>query len=514
MLEPYLLRVGAFLRAHGEENRPITIPSGSLPLTLSPEERQAVWWMLCGQNPDWADPKGWIALGTGLHLAVTTVVEASAQANQSDASDRLVALRAVAANFTEGLREAINAMVATGRSEEAKRLSTFRNKLQETLAALRNSGVSAAPPPFDMAVEAPEAPAAQDPLPTEALETVSDTETPSVPDPALAGYLLRATAFLRARGRDDRPLTIAFGRRTLTVSAWERRVLWNSLCEGQAPAAGWHDLIPQCVALELGMLLALDELERLGRSRDAEQAALSELQTALGLSSGVVERFRTEIAGSVASGAVEDAKTLSAVRSDLAATLVEARRAVAARSAATVSAGGGGGPASGTAAAPAASPGTVTPADNIQLEKLRPFLDRAEQLLTIQGHDDRPLAIPVGRRSWSVDGWERQVLWKVLCEEGSGQPEWALRLAHGAAAQLAALLALERLRKAGEASEGRAAAEADRDVAIELVSATAERLRAASEKLAADGQERLAARLTQFRAKLLDSTQLLNRTRG
>jgi hypothetical protein len=131
----------------------------------------------------------------------------------------------------------------------------------------------------------------------------------------------------------------------------------------------------------------------------------------------------------------------------------------------------------------------------------------------MRGHEDRPLAIPVGGKSWSLDRWERRVLSKVLGEDNPGQPEWSILVAHGAAAQLAALLALERLRKAGEAADARAAAEADRDTAVALLSEITERLRTIRDAIAADGQERLAEHLAQFRGKLADSINLLDRTR-
>ena len=120
----------------------------------------------------------------------------------------------------------------------------------------------------------------------------------------------------------------------------------------------------------------------------------------------------------------------------------------------------------------------------------------------------------VGGRSWNLDKWERQVLWKVWCEEGPRPPEWSILLGYGAAAQLAALLALELLKRSDTAPESRTAAEADRDIALELGSEVVERLRATAEALAADGQVKLAERLTRFRAKLTEPIQLLKQTRS
>ncbi len=121
--------------------------------------------------------------------------------------------------------------------------------------------------------------------------------------------------------------------------------------------------------------------------------------------------------------------------------------------------------------------------------------------------------MPVGARSWNLDKWERQVLWKVWCEEGPRPPEWSILLGYGAAAQLAALLALEQLKRSDTAPESRTAAEAERDGAIELASEVAERLHATAETLAADGQVKLAQRLSEFRAKLTGTVQLLKQSR-
>ena len=510
-LEPYLQRVGAFLRARGDENRPITIPSAPAPLTLSAEERKAAFSVLCGANPDWTGPQAWIALGAGLHLAVATALDTMSRPDEDpsrrDATDQLAALRAAAASFTERLRQAIADMLASGHTDDAKRLSSFRNKLIETLAALRNVGATDAPTEAQVAAPAPvEADVPQPaPNPAEVAEAVAAPDAPPAVDPALDGYLRRAAAFLRARGKEDRPLAIAFGKRTLAVNAWERRILWNSLSDGQAPAREWHCLIPQYVALQLAMLLSLDELERPGRSQEAERSARLDLQTALKIASGVVEAFRAEISRAVSAGAVEDAKTMSATRANFAVTLVEARRVLAEEQAAIAALGSD---------SPGASGGPPAHAKDGQFEALRPFLHRAEQLLRVQGHEDRPLAVPIGRRSWSFDKWERRVLWKVLCEESPGQPEWSLLLAHGAAAQLAALLALERLRKTGEEPEARAAAEADRDTAVALLSEISERLQTTGAAASADGQEALGEHLAKLRGKLTESVNLLNRTRG
>ncbi len=512
LLEPYLQRVAAFLRAHGDEARPLTIPLDPVPLALSAEERKAAWSVLCGPTADWSDPQAWIALGAGLHLAVSTVLESASHPQQVEQPDevrqRLAATRDVAASYTEGLRQAIEEMVTSGQTDEAKRLSGFRNKLLEILTLLRGAGASTPPPvtqaaPADPQVDPPPGgdPAAPDNSPA--------------PDPALRPYLQRAAAFLRARGHEERPLEISFGRRTLSLSAWERRVLWRSLCEGKEPASDWHRPIPECIAVQLTLLLSLDELERAGRSPEAERAARSSLQTALRLASGVVEGFRAQIGRLVNAGAVEDAKRLSALSGAFAATLLDARRALAKEPTGavfTATADNGPDPSAGTSAPGLPSTVAATaPAE--PPERLKPFLDRAAHLLEIRGHEDRPLSIPVGGRSWNLDAWERQVLWKVLCEEGPPPPNWSILLAHGAAAQFAGLLALERLRKAGAAPEARAVAEADRDAALQLASEVLERMQATSETLAADGQVKLAEQLARSREKLAELRQMLNRTR-
>ncbi len=106
------------------------------------------------------------------------------------------------------------------------------------------------------------------------------------------------------------------------------------------------------------------------------------------------------------------------------------------------------------------------------------------------------------------------MLWKVWCEEGPPSPGWSVLLGYGAAVHLAALLALELLRRADAAPESRNTAEADRDTALELGSEVVERLRSTAEILEADGQVKLAERLTRFRAKLTEPIQLLKQTRS
>jgi hypothetical protein len=509
LLEPYLQRLRAFLRAHGDENRPLTIPSEPIPLALSAEERKAAWSVLCDETVAWSDTAAWIPLGAGLHLAVAAALESAARADSGDASGRLGATRAVAAGYTVALREAIAAMVTGGQTDEAKRLSTFRNKLLGNLTSLRAAGAGGAAPVTEAELHG----RSSDPSPGGSRDVGPSINTATAPDLALTPYLQRTAAFLRARGYEDRPLTVSFGRRALSLSAWERRVVWRSLCEGKDPASDWHRLIPECVAVHLALLLSLDELEQAGRSPAAQGAARSALHAIVKLAADVVDGFRAQVEQAVGAGALEDAKHLSALSNAFATTLIEARRALAEPP--TGAATPDGGPAqSATMTSPDLPPavaGTVLAGPPAKLE---PFLDRAAHLLELRGHEDRSLAIPVGDRPWNLDGWERQVLWKVWCEEGPPPPEWSILLGYGAAAQLAALLALERLKRADGAPESRPAAEADRDTALELGSEAVARLRTTAEALAADGQVKLAERLTRFRAKLTEPVQLLKQTRS
>ncbi len=509
LLEPYLQRLRAFLRARGDESRPLTIPSEPIPLALSAEERKTAWSVLCDETVAWSDAGAWIPLGAGLHLAVAAALESAARVDSGDASGELSAVRAVAAGYTEALREAIAAMVTGGQSDEAKRLSGFRNKLLGTLASLRAAGAGSAPPPTVAKLAGPPS----DPSPGGSRDTAASIDAATAPDPALDPYLERTAAFLRARGYEDRPLTVSFGRRALSLSAWERRVLWRSLCEGKEPASDWHRLIPKCVAVHLALLSSLDDLERAGRSPGAEGAARSTLHAVVKLAAGVVDGFRAQVERAVGAGALDDAKHLSALSSAFATTLIEARRALAEEpvGAATAARGSGQGATTASPHLPVTVAGTVPPGPP---DKLKPFLDRAAHLLELRGHEDVPLSMPVGGRSWNLDKWERQVLWKVWCEEGPLPPEWSTLLGYGAAAELAALLALELLKRADTAPEARAAAEADRDTALELGSEVAERMRATTESLASDGQVKLAERLTRFRAKLTEPIQLLKQTRS
>ncbi|HQT94333.1 MAG TPA: hypothetical protein PLB88_01810 [Thermoanaerobaculaceae bacterium] len=231
------------------------------------------------------------------------------------------------------------------------------------------------------------------------------------------------------------------------------------------------------------------------------------------LAAGVVDGFRVQVERAVGAGALEDAKHLSALSSAFATTLIEARRALAEDpvGAATADRGSGQGAATASPHLPVTVAGTVPAGPP---DKLKPFLDRAAHFVELRGHEDLPLSVRVGDRSWTLDAWERQVLWKVWCEEGPPPPEWSVLLGYGAAVQLAALLALELLNRADAAPEARAAAEADRDTALELGSEVVERLRSTAEILAGDGQVKLAERLTRFRAKLTEPIQLLKQTRS
>ncbi|OYW00162.1 MAG: hypothetical protein B7Z61_13635, partial [Acidobacteria bacterium 37-71-11] len=325
LLEPYLQRLRAFLRARGDEDRPLTIPSEPAPLELSAEERKAAWSVLCDETVAWSDAAAWIPLGAGLHLAVAAALESAACAGSGDVSGQLGATRAVAAGYTEALREAIAAMSTGGQTDEAKRLSSFRNKLFVTLASLRASAAGSAPP----LTEAKPDDQPSDPSPGGNRDVIASIETSTAPDPALIPHLQRTAAFLRARGYEDRPLAVSFGRRALSLSAWERRVLWRSLCEGKEPASDWHRLIPECVAVQLALLVSLDELERAGGSPGAQGAARATLRALVKPAAGVVDGFRTQVERAVGAGALEDAKHLSALRSAFATTLIEARRALA-----------------------------------------------------------------------------------------------------------------------------------------------------------------------------------------
>jgi hypothetical protein len=506
LLEPYLQRLRAFLRARGDEKRPLTIPSEPIPLVLSIEERKAAWSVLCDETVAWTDASAWIPLGAGLHLALAAALEDTSGAESGGGSGRLGAIAAVAAGYTEALRQAIAATVAGGQTDEAKRLSSFRNKLLEILTVLRATGAGSAPPMAEAKLDG----ASSDPPAGGSAEATPSIDTQATSDPALQPCLQRAAAFFRARGNEERSLTISFGKRTLSLSAWERRVVWESLCEGGATAREWHRLIPECVAVQLALLLALEELERSGGSAASEPAAL---QAVVSLAGGVVQRLRAQVERAVAAGALDDAKQLSTLSSAFGATLIDARRVLAEEPAGAAITDGGTGQRAATTA-PETPPAAAGTAPAGPPERLKPFLDRAAHLLELRGHDDTPVSIPVGGRSWNLDGWERQVLWKVLCEEGQTLPEWSTLLAYGAAAQLAALLALERLMRAGAAGESRAAADADRDTAIELAREVAERLQATAEALTADGQVRLAERLTRFGAKLSALVELLRQTRS
>ncbi|MDD5563703.1 MAG: hypothetical protein PHQ91_08305 [Thermoanaerobaculaceae bacterium] len=508
LLEPYLQRLRAFFRARGDENRPLTIPSEPSPLALSAEERKAVWSVLCDETVAWSDAGAWIPLGAGLHLAVAAALEGAVRADAADAPAPLGAIRAVAAGYTEALREAIAAMVGAGRSEEAKLLSGFRNKLLGILTALRTAGDGSAAHPTPARPDDRSA----DPPPGASGDATVSVDAATAPDPALTPYLQRAAAFLRARGHEERPLAVSFGRRTLSLSAWERRVLWQSLCEGKAPVSDWHRMIPECVAVQLALLLSLDELERAGPSAGAGDAARSTLHAVVQLAAGVVEGFRTQVERAVGAGALDDAKHLASLSSAFATTLIEARRALvpAPAGVATIDGGSGGGAA---AAPPEPAPARAGAAPAGPPDTLKPFLERAATLLEVRGHEDRPLSIPVGGKSWNLNVWERQVLWKVWCEEGPPPPEWSTLVGYGAAVQLAALLALERLTRATAAPEARSAVEADRAAALELGSEIGERMRATAEALAADGQVKLAERLTRSRASLTESIQLLQHAR-
>ncbi len=68
---------------------------------------------------------------------------------------QLGAMRAVAAAYTEALREAIAAMVTGGRTEDAKRLSSFRNKLLGTLTSLRAAGAGGVAPVTEAELDGP-----------------------------------------------------------------------------------------------------------------------------------------------------------------------------------------------------------------------------------------------------------------------------------------------------------------------------------------------------------------------
>lgn len=487
-LEPYIERVAAFVKVVGDGDRPLEIPFGAKPLQLSAADRRDLWRLLVAGGMSWTDWPAWIALGTALHLAVASVLESSSMEKDDGAKTRrLGALNEVAGMVMDGLREVIAAMIASGERDDAKRLAEFRNKLFETLTQVRAATALVAPSP---AVTARSADSSE----ANAVPGQPARYEPS--DPALRPYLDRAAAFLRVRGAQDRPLEVAFGARNFLLGPWERRLAWRSLCDGQAGPSPWHHLVVEGLAIRLAMLMSLEESDRAGQSLEAAGRVRQTLDTEMRLAGGVVERIRDELERLVSGGVTEDAKRLTAFRNGLNETVREARRVLAE------------GPAGGSP--PPAGEGTAAAAPVAEdlAGRLQPYLERAGDQLRLRGREDRPLAIPVGGRPWALTGWERLVLWKVLCEEGQPPPPWARLLAQAGAAQLGVLEALERIQRAEHDGEARSRARTEHAQAVALAEEAAQVLESAANDLAEENKTEFAGRLRSFHAKVVETTRL------
>ena len=479
----------------------------------------------------------------------------------------------------EGLRLRLEAAVAAGQIDLAKGLSGFRIKLLEALAeahraadvaretaeeasasaaASRLAPLPVAPPapppaavpapapaeraatapprddatapeddeaslPVAVEVEEPNGAPAEPQAAPSALAASTPTSqaapSPAEPEPAdgdLELFLARAAAFLRSRGKEDAAVAIRFGSRTLELPAWERRILWQVLCEGVAPGSAWHDQMAAGAALQLAILAALDELDAKELSPGARHRVRAELERAVPLATHLADEIRGAIESMVASGRSDDARRLTGFRNRFIVTLREGRRA-------TETAGG-------TTTAPpvdaaAAAAGDAKKPTRARLgdavpdrpsvppppPELLPYLERATELIRIRGNEERPVTLTVASKSVSFTAWERRVLWQGLCQEGAVVSPWAELLARGAAVQLGALRASEALAQRQPQAEAQEAARAELALLAGLGNTVLTQLSDEITTQSSEGKVELSKRLKAFWEKLAEFMQTARR---
>ena len=476
----------------------------------------------------------------------------------------------------EGLRLRLEAAVAAGQVDLAKGLSGFRIKLLEALAEGHRAADSAreaagqpparqatarpasppvappapvavaAPPParaatapaqddatapeddeaaLPMAVEADEpdgAPAEAQAAPAPQVEPAAEpaAEPPPAPSPAetapadgdLELFLARAAAFLRSRGKEDAAVAIRFGSRTLELPAWERRILWQVLCDGVAPGSAWHDQMAAGAALQLAILAALEELDAKDLSSGARHRIRGELARAVPLATRLADEIRGAIESMVASGRSDEARRLTGFRNRFIVALREGRRA-------TETAGGT------TTAPPVEAAGDAKKPTRARLGdaaperpsvpppplELLPYLERATELIRIRGNEERPVTLTVASKSVSFTAWERRVLWQGLCQEGAVVSPWAELLARGAAVQLGALRASETLAQRQLPAEAQDGARAELALLAGLGNTVLTQLSDEITTQSAEGKAELSKRLKAFWEKLAESMQAVRR---
>ncbi len=384
ILRSFRERAAAFLGAHTHHDAALNLRFGDRSFALSPWEWRIVRRVMCdGEEPDavWQGP---FCSGIALELAILLAGQTLKRSDANPVALKRAAWEAetvlgLAKGVMDELQQALNALVASGDLDQAKRLTAFRSRLGAALQAAR---VALAPPEPEAAphqaapvpapapgqppaaaasatategptptpgpapgTAPPAAPPTSAPQPSHAGETQaapaapapavpppetaeSPAEAPAAaPNPAVVPYLERAAAFLVERGGADQTTVIPVGARTLKLQTWQRQVL-RSAIESGAPTASWQLPVAEATALHLGLLLDLESLDQTEAGAESRPALEASLQATAGLAEGYLELLRNDSNLAVSQGDVNLAKKFTACRTGLQETLREIYRLV------------------------------------------------------------------------------------------------------------------------------------------------------------------------------------------
>lgn len=451
-LQPFREKVLAFLTVQGPGERPISIPFGARELHISPWERSILYRAALNEVPEATDDavrQRLVLDASAAQLALIVGLERSpareAEGDQPPRPDpELEALVALSGGLLDELRAGVESLIATGRLAEVKGLSAFRNGfaalVKESQRTLGSTEVVRREPPARPRVE--EVAASDGPAPEEA-------RAPTDHELALARFRENLAAFLRAQGPGDREIAIPIGASRLTVTGWERQILWRLLCESAPPKEQWHALLVEGTAAELAVLLAVERCGGAGVGADGARSR-GQLEDAVALATPVLDRLRATSDAMVGQGAIDAGRRLSSFRNRVAETVKGARRALEQGGNAALPAQESATPPreEESVETPTAAPEAIdvpesaerTPPQSpavLDVDLLERWRERLQALLGATG-PGMPVAVPAGTRSITLSPWEARVVRSALGRPQGYEP-WHPVLASGVAVELTVL---------------------------------------------------------------------------
>ena len=253
-LGPLLARARSFLRIRAAEDRPVEIRFGERRLKLTLWERRLLWRLVVEGNEPAHEWHRSIVEVVAFQLAILPQLEELERRKGDPQGLRAIAqelakhLR-IAGPLVEGLRVTMENLVARGQTENARHLTAFRSALADTVRDARRALLALAPREDAAADAGP-----QDNKPT--FLSLAGV------DPDLEPYYERAGRLLKMKGREDKPVAIPIGARAWQFTAWERGILWTTLCQEGIPGASWYLLASKCAVLQLAVMLEIEKLRQ------------------------------------------------------------------------------------------------------------------------------------------------------------------------------------------------------------------------------------------------------------